>query len=74
VYVSELIDVQKERAKLEKERGNLQKLLSGTEKKLQNRGFLDNAPDDVIEKEKEKLKEFQERTAKVDRYLEELSK
>jgi len=74
VYVSELIDVQKERAKLEKERGNLQKLLSGTEKKLQNRGFLDNAPDEVIEKEKEKLKEFQERTAKVDRYLEELSK
>lgn len=74
VYVSELIDVEKEKAKLEKERGNLQKLLIGTEKKLQNRGFMDNAPEDVIEKEREKLTEFQERITKVERYLKELGR
>ena len=62
----------KEKAKLEKERGNLQKLLTGTEKKLKNRGFLDNAPEDVVEKEREKLTEFRERISKVERYLKEL--
>ena len=72
VYVSELIDVQKERAKLEKEQKSLQKLLTGTEKKLQNPGFTGNAPAEVIEKENSKLKEFQERMAKVERYLSEL--
>ncbi|MGC9311795.1 MAG: class I tRNA ligase family protein, partial [Sediminispirochaetaceae bacterium] len=74
VYISDLIDVDKEKAKLEKEKLSLQKLLGGTEKKLQNRGFLDNAPEEVVEKEREKLKEFQERTAKVEYYLSELGK
>ncbi|MDY7028022.1 MAG: valine--tRNA ligase [Spirochaetota bacterium] len=74
VYISDLIDVDKEKAKLEKEKLSLQKLLSGTEKKLQNRGFLDNAPEEVVEQEREKLKEFQERTAKVEYYLSELGK
>ena len=73
VYVSELIDVEKERAKLEKERKGLEKLYTSTEKKLQNSGFIDNAPADVIEKEKGKLKEFQERMVKVESYLKELS-
>ena len=72
VYVSELIDVEKERAKLQKEQKSLQKLLTGTEKKLQNPGFTGNAPAEVIEKEKSKLKEFQDRMAKVERYLSEL--
>ncbi len=72
VYVSELIDVEKERAKLQKEQKSLQKLLTGTEKKLQNPGFTGNAPAEVIEKEKSKLKEFQDRMAKVERYLAEL--
>ncbi|MFW5710351.1 MAG: valine--tRNA ligase [Spirochaetota bacterium] len=72
VYVSELIDVEKERAKLQKERESLQKLLIGTERKLQNPGFTGNAPAEVIEKEKSKLKEFQDRMAKVERYLSEL--
>jgi len=72
VYVSELIDVDKERAKLEKEKTGLQKLLTSTDKKLKNSGFVDNAPAEVIEKERGKLKEFQERMAKVERYLSEL--
>ncbi len=74
VYISDLIDVEKEKAKLEKEKLSLQKLLNGTGKKLQNRGFLNNAPEEVIQKEREKLKEFQERTAKVEYYLTELGK
>jgi valyl-tRNA synthetase len=73
VYVSELIDVEKEKGRLEKEADSLKKLLLATEKKLQNRGFTENAPAEVVEKERGKLKEFQDRMQKVERYLRELS-
>ncbi len=73
VYVSELIDVAKEKARFEKELTTLSKLLVGTEKKLQNPGFTGNAPAEVIEKEHSKLKEFRDRIVKVERYVKELS-
>ncbi|HDQ14191.1 MAG TPA: valine--tRNA ligase [Sediminispirochaeta sp.] len=72
VYVSELIDVDKERAKLQKELQSLEKTRRGTEKKLENPGFLHNAPPEVVEKERGKLKEFSERMEKIERYLTEL--
>jgi len=42
--------------------------------KLSNNKFLDNAPAEVIEKEKEKLNEFIERKEKIDGYIAELRK
>ena len=73
VYIRDIVDVPKEIAKLNKEKKNLEKLLASTDKKLSNRGFLDRAPADVIEKEKGKLEEFKGRFEKVQRYLNELS-
>ena len=74
IFISDIIDVPAEIAKLEKEEKKNSKLLESTEHKLQNRKFLDNAPDDVVEKEKEKLNEFKERKNKIDGYLSELKK
>ena len=74
IFISDIIDVPVEIAKLEKEEKKNTKLLESTEHKLQNRKFLDNAPDDVVEKEKEKLNEFKERKNKIDGYLAELKK
>ncbi len=74
VYIRDVIDVDKELAKLKKEQQNVQKLVKQTEGKLKNERFLSNAPEDVVEKEKGKLLEFTERAEKVAFYIDELSK
>lgn len=53
-----LIDIDKEITRLEKELANLDKELARVTGKLSNQGFLDKAPADVIEKEREKQAEF----------------
>lgn len=50
-----LVDVEKETAKLDREKGKLLKILKQAEGKLGNEKFLANAPEDIIAKEKEKL-------------------
>ena len=74
IFISEIIDIPLEIAKLEKEGKKNDKLLSSTKGKLKNEKFLANAPDEVVEKEKEKLNEFKERKIKIDGYLAELRK
>jgi len=74
IFIREIIDVPVEIAKLLKEGQKNDKLLKSTKGKLSNNKFLDNAPAEVIEKEKEKLKEFIERKEKIDGYIEELRK
>ena len=47
-----LIDLEVERQRLRKEIEKLETLLGGLDRKLSNRGFLNNAPPEVVEKEK----------------------
>lgn len=54
-----LVDIEKEIARLQKELDNLDKETARLESKLNNSGFLAKAPGDVVEKEKEKLKDYQ---------------
>ncbi|MEN8135677.1 MAG: valine--tRNA ligase [Thermodesulfobacteriota bacterium] len=61
-----LVDVEKETAKLDREKGKLLKSLKQTEGKLANDKFLANAPDEVIAKEKEKLAIFKGTLAKIE--------
>ncbi|MFH1665429.1 MAG: valine--tRNA ligase [Candidatus Omnitrophota bacterium] len=54
------IDVDKEKARIEKKVIDIRAYLGGIEKKLANRAFVDNAPEDVVAKEKEKKQKFTE--------------
>jgi valyl-tRNA synthetase len=74
IYISDIIDIPVEISKLKKEEIKNNKLLESTERKLGNSKFLDNAPDDVVDKEKEKLNEFKERSIKISEYLKQLQK
>jgi valyl-tRNA synthetase len=53
-----LIDLDVERQRQQKELDKLEKALSGIEKKLQNAKFLDNAPAEVVESEKQKQADY----------------
>ncbi len=72
VYIKEAIDLEKEIEKLQKELGNLDAALKRTAGKLANRAFLSKAPEEVVQKEKQKQEELQRRKAKIAGYVEEL--
>ena len=57
--LSGLIDMEKEIARLEKEVEKAQQEIARVEGKLHNEGFIAKAPAAVIEKEKEKLAQYQ---------------
>jgi valyl-tRNA synthetase len=61
-----LIDVKLESARLLKERDQCAKLAASVKKKLENREFLANAPETVVESEKEKLHDAEERALAID--------
>ncbi len=64
-----LIDKEKETARIEKERAGLEKEITKTAGKLKNEGFLSKAPAAVVEKEKAKLAEYEEKLAALDARL-----
>ncbi|MBU0682092.1 MAG: class I tRNA ligase family protein, partial [Proteobacteria bacterium] len=61
-----LIDVEKEVAKLTKNKEKIDKQANQTKAKLSNEKFLSNAPDDIIAKENAKLDEFTLQLSKID--------
>jgi valyl-tRNA synthetase len=68
-----LIDLDAERKRLEKEIIRLQGLIEGIEKKLANRNFIERAPKEVVEKEKEKQKNIGMNVEKLKVNLEQLN-
>ncbi|MCW8814445.1 MAG: class I tRNA ligase family protein, partial [Chlorobium sp.] len=65
-----LISFEKEIARLEKEADNISSYVTRMEKKLSNKGFVDNAPDEVIEGERSKLADAKSNLGKVQASLE----
>ena len=53
-----LIDLEVERERQQKELDKIEKLLGGLEKKLQNAKFLENAPAEVVEHERQKQADY----------------
>ena len=60
VYVSlkGILDIEKQKAKLQKDLDKVSQLIKATQMKLDNEKFIKNAPQAVIEKERLKLDEF----------------
>jgi len=69
VLLEGLISFDKERARLQKEISNISSYVISLQKKLANRGFADNAPPDVIAKEREKLSEAVDNLSKLNSNL-----
>jgi valyl-tRNA synthetase len=65
-----LIDVTVEKARLQKEIDRITALLKGIQSKLGNASFVEKAPKDVVEKEKEKLDNFGQTLKKLNHSLE----
>jgi len=61
--LADVIDVEAERARLEKALGKLEKEASGLRKKLGNEKFLANAPQEVVETQRERLGALDEEMA-----------
>ena len=67
-----LIDVDAERARLEKRMQKARADLSRTNGKLGNENFVNNAPADVVTLERERAVEFEKTIARLDEQLEKL--
>ena len=65
IPMDELIDKEKERARLEKEKERLESEIDRVEKKLGNAGFVSKAPQKLIEEEKAKGEKYREMYKKV---------
>ncbi|MCM5704322.1 valine--tRNA ligase [Larsenimonas salina] len=73
VPMADLIDKDKELARLDKDIQKQQGLITGTEKKLGNEGFLAKAPASVVEKEQAKLSEFKDTLAALEAQRDKIS-
>ena len=69
-----LIDFKEEEKRLTKELAKVEKDLKKTQGKLGNKGFLDKAPAEVVDKEKAKLAEMTEKKDKLIGNLDQISK
>ena len=67
--MGELVDFEKERARLEKEKAKVQKDIDFVMKKLNNPGFVSKAPQAVIAQEREKAAKYQELMGKLEASL-----
>ena len=62
----QLVDKEKELARLAKEKAKVQKDIDFLEKKLNNQGFISKAPAAQVEKEREKLAKAKEKMSKIE--------
>ncbi|WP_029896391.1 valine--tRNA ligase [Desulfohalovibrio reitneri] len=66
------VDFQAELARLDKELGKIEKDYAVVQKKLNNEGFLANAPESVVQKEREKLAAMDAKRSKLEKLRERL--
>ena len=55
IHLLDVVDVEVERQRLARQRDRLQRQIGGSEKKLANAGFLNNAAAEVVERERQRL-------------------
>ena len=72
IPLGELVDLDKEKARLGKERQNLVNEIGRAEGKLNNPGFVNKAPANLVAAEKEKLEKNKEMLVALDKRIAEL--
>ena len=72
--MDQLVDLEKERQRIEKELAKNQKNLEGIEKKLSNPGFLGKAPENVVKNEQEKAEKLRALIAQLEETLQKLTR
>jgi len=65
IFVANVIDPAAERKRLEKDLAGLDKQIAGIEGKLNNAGFVERAPAEVVQRERERLAELQAKRTTV---------
>ncbi len=70
--LAELVDLEEEKARLQKELEQARRELQRAEKNLRNEGFISKAPQEVVEKEKEKAELYRAQVARLEALLQEL--
>jgi valyl-tRNA synthetase len=65
IPLEDLVDIEKEIERLEKEKANLEKELERVENKLNNAGFVAKAPANVVEEERAKKVKYTEMYEKL---------
>jgi valyl-tRNA synthetase len=71
--LAELIDVNVERNRLDKERQRLEKLLENLNSRLHSQDFVNKAPQEVVERERLKKTEFEQSLKKIVANMEQLA-
>ena len=74
VPLADLIDPREELARLEKEMEKLRKNRDNTAKKLENENFVDRAPTEVVEKERQRLDEIEASIKKLEEQYQRIKK
>ncbi|MFC1867721.1 valine--tRNA ligase [Thermodesulfobacteriota bacterium] len=69
VLLKGLLDFDEEKKRLRKEIMKIQKDMNVSDKKLSNKGFLDKAPSDVVDKVREKVKSMRAKLEKLENNL-----
>ena len=69
VVLSGLVDVAVERQRIEAALEEVEKLMRGLEGRLKNEEFLKKAPKDIVDKEKKKAEEFENRKKRLEENL-----
>ena len=70
--LKDMVNTAKERKRLEKEFKNIDGFIKSLESKLGNKGFTKNAPKEIIDNEKSKLKKAKEARQKLTEQLKSL--
>lgn len=70
--LADLIDFEAEKKRLSKEVTELENYFMALEKKLSNEAFVKNAPEEIIQKERAKMEETEQKIEKLKKQLQEL--
>ena len=72
IPLGELVDIEKEKERLNKEKQNLLAELDRADKKLSNESYISKAPEKVIAEEKEKKAKYEKMLAEVENAIQQL--